>query len=227
MQNNEKNYKIAIDGGAGTGKSTLAKALAKRLNILHIDSGAMYRAATYFFINNNIEINEKNIAKHIEDINIELNYIDNMNIVVLNGENITTNIRSNEISKNVSNVAKNKLIREKLTELQRNCGEYSSIVMDGRDIASVVFPDSDIKLFLTTNITTRAKRRQKDLQKLDEFLSVKEIEKDLLKRDEIDMQREVAPLIKVRDAIEIDTSNFEIEQLLEKVIDILIDRKII
>lgn len=227
MQNNEKNYKIAIDGTAGTGKSTLAKALANRLNILHIDSGAMYRAATYYFIANKIEITDENIKDNIDEINIELNYIDNMNIVVLNGENITLKIRSNEISNNVSKVAKNKLIRDKLTELQRNYGEYNSIVMDGRDIASVVFPDSDVKIFLTTNITTRAKRRQKDLQKINEFLSVKEIEEDLLKRDEVDINREVAPLVKVKDAIEIDTSDLEIKELLEKVINILIDRKII
>ena len=227
MQNIQKKLKIAIDGRAGTGKSTLAKALASRLDILHIDSGAMYRAVAYYFITKNIDINLENIENNIDDINIELSYIDGMNIVILNGENITPYLRSNEISKCAAKVAMFKEIRDKLTMIQRQCGEHNSIVMDGRDIGTSVFKNSDLKIFLTTNITERAIRRQKDLQKLNEFLSIKEIEEDLQKRDDTDINRDVSPLIKAEDAIEIDTSLITPDKLVDKVIDILIDRKII
>ena len=227
MQKPQKNFKIAIDGRAGTGKSTLAKALASRLDILHIDSGAMYRAVAYYFITNNIDITKENIEKNIDNINIELNYIDGINIVLLNGENITPFIRNNEISKGASKVAVFEIVREKLTQLQRQYATYNSLVMDGRDIGTAVFKDSEVKLFLTTDITQRAKRRQKDLQKQNEFLTIKEIEEDLKNRDNTDINRDVSPLIKAEDAIEIDTSSSNIEELVEKVIDILIDRGII
>ena len=227
MQNKQKKIKIAIDGKAGTGKSTLAKALASKLNILHIDSGSMYRAAAYYFITNNIDITKVNVENNIENINIQLNYIDGMNIVLLNGENITDYIRNSEVSKGASKIAVFELVRDKLTTLQRQYGKCNSIVMDGRDIGTKVFPDSDIKIFLTTDISQRAKRRQKDLEKQNEFLSVKEIEEDLKNRDNTDMNREISPLIKADDAIEIDTSLTNVNEVVKKVIDILIDRKII
>lgn len=218
----QKNYVIAIDGPCATGKSTLAKKIAKALNITYVDTGAMYRAVGLYFLNNNIELNEQNIQKNLDSIDIDIYYIEKSVMkITLNGKDVTDLIRTSQVSKYASEVSKYQKVREKLVSMQQRLGQNKSIVLEGRDIGTVVFPNADIKLYLTASYDVRAKRRQKDLIQKNENLDLEEIKKQLKQRDYNDMNRKYSPLRKAKDAITIDTTNLSKDDELEVVLDVI------
>ena len=207
---------IAIDGYSSCGKSTLAKALAKELSYVYVDSGAMYRAVTYYFLKHDITIhNDKEVALALEKINIDFANIKGSNICFLNNENVENEIRSMRISNNVSEVAAIGLVREKLVKLQRLIAKNSSVVMDGRDIGTVVFPDADIKFFVTADKAVRAQRRYDELISKGKEVTLREVQQNLEHRDLIDTTREISPLRKADDAIVIDNTNLNREDQLQ------------
>lgn len=221
MTKKEQKYIIAIDGGVATGKSTIAKAVAKELNFVYINTGDMYRAVTLYFVQNNIEITDENIVSNINDIKITFGLENNNVITILNGEDVTEKLHSANISKLVPLVAKVKIVREKMVELQREFAKNNSIVMDGRDIASVVFPNATLKIFLTASLDERARRRKLDLEKRGEYIDIDILKNDILKRDKIDMEREESPLIKVEDAVVIDTTGHNISDDVNTITELL------
>ena len=222
---------IAIDGFSSCGKSTLAKALAKKLNYIFIDSGAMYRGISLYCIENNIsvnqEINEELLIQHLPTIEIhfEINPETLSPELVLNGLNVENKIRKLEVASIVSKVASIKEVRQKLVVLQQKMGEFGGIIMDGRDIGSVVFPNAELKLFVTADPDTRAKRRFLELQSKNEDVTLEEISYNLEERDRIDSTRKESPLRQANDAILLDNSNLTQEQQLAYVYS-LIKKKI-
>ena len=220
----DKKFIIAIDGAAATGKSVLAKELAKRLNILYIDTGAMYRAAGYYFVTNNIDLTNENIEANLDKLNISLKYNNQSLVVYLNNEDITDKIRTEQISMAASDVSKNKKIREKLVNLQRQMAEGESVVLEGRDITTVVFPNADLKIFLTASIEIRAIRRKRDLAKKGQEVDIDEVRKSLEKRDLQDSTREESPLRQAEDAIVIDTTELTNDATADMVIEMLNER---
>ncbi len=222
---------IAIDGFSSCGKSTLAKALAKKLNYIFIDSGAMYRGVSLYCIENSIsinkEINEELLIQHLPKIEIhfEINTETLSPELVLNGTNVENKIRKIEVASIVSKVASIKEVRQKLVVLQQKMGEFGGIVMDGRDIGSVVFPNAELKLFVTADPDTRAKRRFLELQSKNEIVTLEEIRDNLEERDRIDSTRKESPLRQASDAILLDNSNLNQEEQLDHVYS-LIKKKI-
>ena len=224
MTSLDKKFVIAIDGGAATGKSVLAKGIAKKLNILYIDTGAMYRATAYYFISKNIEMTDENIKANLDLIEIKLKYVNGETIVFLNNEDITDKIRTEEISMGASNVSKNKYVREKLVELQRQMAGDENVVLEGRDVTTVVFPDATLKIFLTASIDIRALRRKRDLEKKGKEVNIKEVKEALIKRDLQDSTRKESPLKKAEDAVEIDTTDLTNDSTVDRVIELLKER---
>ena len=211
---------IAIDGFSACGKSTTAKEAAKALGYRYIDTGAMYRAVTYYFLEHHISLtNPKEIAKALEEIKItfQLN-AQGVSETFLNGLNVEKKIRKMRISENVSEVSAIKEVRAAMVEQQRKLGKERGIVMDGRDIGTVVFPDAELKIFLTADIMIRAIRRQQELLEKNEMVPLDEIVANLKKRDEIDSTRVESPLIKASGAIEIDTTHVTIEEQVDKLL---------
>jgi len=221
---------IAIDGHSSTGKSTVAKRLAKQLEYKYVDTGAMYRAVTLFAMRNNW-IQEGNVdeAKLIEnlsavEINFEYNPEAGTNDVILNDENVEKQIRAMEVSGNVSSVAKIDEVREKLVQIQKQLGEEKGIVMDGRDIGSVVFPEAELKIFMTASADIRAQRRYNELKEKGENINFEEVLKNVQHRDDIDSNRKNSPLIQSEDAIKIDNSNLSQEEQFEKILNLAKER---
>ncbi len=207
---------IAIDGYSSCGKSTLAKALAKELSFIYVDSGAMYRAVTFYFLKHDVAIHNKTeVEKALERINIDFANIKGKNICFLNNENVENEIRSMRISNNVSEVAAIGSVREKLVKMQRLIASNSSVVMDGRDIGTVVFPEADIKFFITADKNVRAQRRYDELISNGKEVTMREVQQNLEHRDTIDTTREISPLRKAEDAIEIDNTELDREDQLE------------
>lgn len=221
MNNLGKKYIIAIDGGAGTGKSTVSNEISKRLNIVHIDTGALYRAATVYFLDNDIDPIDENIDKNLNNINIELKNINNELNVFLNGENVTSKIRKEIVSNTVPIVAKYQPLREKIVEIQREIAKNQSVVIDGRDIGTVVFPNADLKIFLTASLEKRAERRTSDLNANNEKIDINKTREDLAKRDLQDTTRKNSPLKQAQDAIVVDTTNNTVEMSADIIIDLL------
>lgn len=216
-----KNYIIAIDGGAGTGKSTVSNELAKRLNIIHIDTGALYRAATVFFLEKGIEPTEENIDRNLNNIDITLKLINNEMRVILNNEDITGKIRTELVSNTVPRVAKYQPLRDKVILIQRSIAKEQSVVIDGRDIGTVVFPNADLKIYLTASLEKRAERRTEDLKSSNEIVDINVAKADLEKRDIQDSTRKNSPLKKAEDAFEIDTTNNTVEQTADIIMGLL------
>ena len=213
---------IAIDGGAGVGKTTVSKNLSKELGILYIDTGAMYRASALYFIENDIDITDENIDKYFENVEVDLKIENGNNVVLLNGVDVTNKIRSEKVSMGASNISKNSFVRKLLVEKQRKIAGEESVVIEGRDTTTVVFPNADIKIFLTSHIDTRAKRRYDDLiNKQKEDVNLEKVKEDMLKRDVQDSTRKDSPLLKTDDAIEIDTTGNTVEDTTNIIINIL------
>ncbi len=211
---------IAIDGPAGAGKSTVAKLLAKSLGFLYIDTGAMYRALTLKVLNNNVSVSD---AKAIIDLAAvsEISLINRQDgglQVNLDGKDVSKQIREPRITKFVSDIAKIKEVRQIMVKLQRQLGEGGSVVLDGRDIGTVVFPDAQKKFYIDANFSERAKRRYKELVEGGQQITLGDIEGDLSNRDNIDSTRECGPLRKADDAIYIDTTNMSIEEVVQEML---------
>lgn len=205
-----KIYRIAVDGPAGSGKSTIAKIIADKLNITYLDTGAMYRVITLKFLNNSIDFNDiALIEKILTDTTIEFKG----KKIFLDSKDVSDDIRLPIINQNVSKVAKLKVVREFLVSMQRKIAETKSIIMDGRDIASVVLPDSEYKFFLTASIEERATRRFNELKEKKIDVNYEQIYKEIEQRDYDDKNRDVAPLIKTEDAVLIDTTGLSIKQV--------------
>lgn len=215
---------IAIDGGPGTGKSTVSDYIAKKLNIVHIDTGAMFRAVGYFFVKNNIKLSKESVILNLDKIDVKLEYKELKTLVFLNNEDVTDFIRTNEVSMAASYVSKIKEVRKKLLELQRNMANTISVVLDGQDIGTVVFPNADFKFYFTCSMEVRAKRRTEDLNKKGNNTTYEEVKALLEKRDRDDRARKEAPILKAEDAIDIDTSYSTVEETAEKILNMIAER---
>lgn len=214
-------YNIAIDGPAGAGKSTIAKKAAKKLDFIYVDTGAMYRAIALYFIRNGVAADdEKTISGKCSDINVSIDYVDGVQQVILNGENVNDYIRTEQVSMMTSSVSKYPAVREKLLNLQRQLATEKNVIMDGRDIGTCVLPDAKTKIFLTASASERARRRYKEQVERGIGCDIKQIEKDIIARDEQDMNREIAPLKQAEDAVLIDSSDMSIEQVVDAIIDV-------
>ena len=222
-----KKITIALDGFSSTGKSTLAKQIAKELGYVYVDTGAMYRAVTLFAMQNNwVNDNELLLPNLLEALpNIQLKFIFNSDLgfaeMYLNGVNVEKEIRTLEVSNQVSKIAAISEVRAKLVEQQKNMGKDKGIVMDGRDIGTVVFPDADLKLFMTADAQTRAERRYNELIAKGEKVNFEEVLKNVVDRDLIDSTRSDSPLVKAADAIEIDNSKLSKEEQYHKVMNLI------
>ncbi|MCH2022873.1 MAG: (d)CMP kinase [Saprospiraceae bacterium] len=214
---------IAVDGYAACGKSTLAKSLAKSLDYIYVDSGAMYRAVTLYFLDNNIDINNSlHVEQAIKNIKIHFKNINNNNYTFLNNVNVEDNIRTPQVSDFVSPVATISIVRKAMVRLQQLMGAQGGIVMDGRDIGTVVFKNAELKLFLTASLEERTRRRMLEWElKGIKNITAREVSSNLQKRDHIDSTREDSPLRKANDAIEIDNSDMTPEEQLAFSLDIV------
>lgn len=225
-----KKITIAIDGYSSCGKSTLAKDLASKLGYIFIDSGAMYRAVTHYAITNDLisgnVIDTDELKKHLKEIQLEFKNVQGFDkpILYMNGQYVEDAIRQPEINALVSNVAAIEAVRTKLVEEQRKMGRSGGIVMDGRDIGSVVFPDAELKLFVTADISTRTERRFSELQTKGISISKDEVQSNLLERDHIDSTRKFSPLTQVEDAIVIDNSHLTRQEQLNLALELVSER---
>ncbi len=214
------NFIIAIDGFSSCGKSTLAKALAKELNFVFVDSGAMYRAVTLYFLRNSIDISNRDaVNKALKEIKIDLIPLSNSIQIMLNSEDVSAEIRQMEVSSQVSEVSTIKEVRTAMVAQQKELGERRDIVMDGRDIGTTVFPDADLKIFMTASPEVRAQRRLEELLAKGEQVVLDEIKENLAHRDHIDSTREESPLRQAEDAIVLDNSNLTPEEQLKFVLN--------
>ncbi len=215
-------YSIAIDGPSGSGKSTLAKQISKELGVAYLDTGAMYRAVGLYCFENDIDVKDSaKINELLSNINVEIDWGVNGQITFLNGKDVSTEIRREEIGQRASQVAENKAVREKLVNEQRKFSLSNSIVMDGRDIGTKVLPDATIKFYIDASSEVRANRRCSELQEKGEKANYEEVLKEIIIRDERDKNREIAPLIQAKDAILVDTSNMTLEDVILKTLEII------
>ncbi len=214
-------YNIAIDGPAGAGKSTIAKKLARELDFIYVDTGAMYRAIAYFFIENGIEsLDGINVKVLCAQMDIRISYEDGNQQVILNGKNVTSHLRDEAVGKMASNVAVNGDVREKLLDLQKYIANEADVVMDGRDIGTKILPDAELKVFLTASVDVRAKRRYDELVAKGIESNLDEIKEDIRIRDERDMNREISPLCQADDAVLIDSSFMTIDEVVAEIISL-------
>lgn len=214
---------IAIDGPAGAGKSSIAKALSKKLAYIYIDTGAMYRAVALFFVENNVSDSaDSRIESLLDKLEISIKYEDGAQKVILNGEDVTDKLRLEEIGKLASKFSAIGSVREKLVALQRKLAQKENVVMDGRDIGTVVLPNADLKIYLSASSKVRAKRRYLELlEKGHTDLDINEIEDEIIKRDEADMNREISPLKQADDAYYLDSSDMTLEEVVSKILSMV------
>jgi cytidylate kinase len=219
---NNKGLVIAIDGFSSTGKSSISKVVADTLGLIHIDTGAMYRAITLFglrnFKNEKQEIDLSKLLQNLNEISLEFRENSGKLEIYLNGENVSKEIRTTEVSDNVSLIAKHPEVRARLVVLQRDIAEKQGVIMDGRDIGTVVLPDADYKFFLTASADERARRRFLELQSLGIETTIEEVKQNLIERDRIDSEREISPLKQAEDAILIDNTNLNKEETIDLIL---------
>lgn len=218
---------IAIDGYSGCGKSSTAKAVAQKLGYTYIDSGAMYRTATLHFLNQSVDLsNEEELTNHLSGIRIsfQTNPLTNLQETYLNGVNVESEIRNMRVSNYVSEVSTHKCVREALVAQQQALGKAKGVVMDGRDIGTVVFPDAELKVFMSANLEVRALRRKKELEERGQEVALHDIVANLADRDATDSNRKESPLMKASDAIEIDTSYLQFEEQVEKIVQLAYEK---
>ena len=213
---------VAVDGTAGSGKGTITKIIAERLNLVSIDTGAMYRCVTLECIEKNIKYTEiEKIKEILKEINIELKKEEGKQLVFLNGKDVTGKIRTPEVDSLVARFAAKKEVRDKITPIQRKMGENNNIIMEGRDIGTVVFPNADVKVFLDCSVEERAKRRyNQDLEKGIKT-TYEEVLESIKERHKLETEREIAPLVQAPDAVYIDSTNMTIEEETEAVIKVI------
>lgn len=209
---------IAIDGPAGAGKSTIAKRLAKKLGFIYVDTGAMYRAMAYYFLQHNIDAKDENaIAAACPDVDVTITYENGEQQVLLNGENVNGVIRNEKVGNMASSTSVYPVVRKKLVELQRQLAKSADVIMDGRDIGTCVLPDAQVKIYLTASSATRAKRRFDELTEKGVSCDLAEIEKDIIDRDYRDMHRETSPLRQAEDAVLVDSSEMNIDEVVDAI----------
>ncbi len=212
-------YNIAIDGPAGAGKSTIARALAARLGFVYVDTGALYRAMGLYFDRKGIRVDdEESISRACGDIRISLRYEDGVQKVILDGEDVSGLIRTERVSYLASACSVYGAVRQKLLSLQRELAASTDVVMDGRDIGTCVLPDAQTKIYLTASVEVRARRRFRELEAKGAAVSLEEIEREIEERDRRDMNREIAPLRQAEDAVYLDTSCMSVEEVLEAIL---------
>lgn len=211
-------YNVAIDGPAGAGKSTIAKLVAKEKGYIYVDTGAMYRGLAVHFLKLGIQPDDRDAVAHAcRGAEVTIGYENGQQQVYLNGENITSQLRTEEVGNMASRTSAIPEVREKLLELQRSLAEEKDVIMDGRDIGTNILPRADVKIYLTASVGTRAKRRYSELREKGEDCRLEEIERDIRERDERDMTREIAPLKKAEDAILVDSSDMSIEEVVREI----------
>ena len=222
----ERNMRIALDGPSGAGKSTVAKALAKRLGIIYVDTGALYRTVGLYVRNKGIDKDDNpNIIKCLDEIKLDMQFVDGEQIITLNGDKIGQEIRTGEIAMYASRVSAIPEVRAFLLETQRKIARENDVVMDGRDIGTVIIPDAEVKIFMVASPEARAKRRYLELQAKGESCTLESVLADIIERDTNDSTRKTAPAIPAADAIHLDNSDLDIEQTVEKVIEIIESKK--
>ena len=218
----KKYHSIAIDGPAGAGKSTMAKACAKELGYLYVDTGAIYRTVGYYMCLMGIGPKDKDgIARLIDEVNIEIRYEDGVQHMILNGEDVTGEIRTPEMSRYASGVSAQPCVRAFLLDMQRQLARMHDVIMDGRDIGTVVLPDADVKIFLTADVAVRARRRFEELQEKGEKTTYDQVLREMQARDKQDSERAAAPLRQAEDAVLLDTSDCTLQQSVEKILAIV------
>ena len=212
---------IAIDGPAGAGKSTIAKKVAKELSFIYVDTGAMYRAMALYLLNKGVNTEKpEEIAKECTNADISIEYKNGEQIVILNGENVNSMLRTEEVGNMASVSSANPLVREHLLKLQRNLAAENDVVMDGRDIGTTILPNAEVKIYLTASCATRARRRYLELQEKGLSCDLQEIQKDIEERDMRDMTREISPLCQAEDAVLVDSSEMGIEEVVNSILQI-------
>ena len=213
---------VAIDGPASSGKSTISKLIAQETNFLYLDTGAMYRATTLAFLRNNIAVDDAEAIKDLlENLVISFKNSDDGQLVFLNGDDVTREIRNLEVTRNVSAVSAIKAVRKKLVEMQRKIANNHSIIMDGRDIGTVVLPNAELKIYLVASVQARALRRFKENQEKGIDLSLEKLEEEIAHRDFLDSTRKESPLKKADDAIEIDTTSLSIQEVVSEITNLI------
>lgn len=220
-------FVVAIDGPAGSGKGTITKLVGEKLNLVNVDTGAMYRCVTLECLRKNILPEElEKIEKVLEKIDIKFEKNKEKELVFLNGENVTEEIRSTDVNLNVAKFAAVKIIRDKMTPLQREMGKTTNIIMEGRDIGTVVFPDADVKIYLDCSIEERANRRYKQNLAKGIETTYEEVLASIKERHRLETERDVAPFVQAEDAVYLDSTNLTIEEVVKKVIEIIENKKI-
>ena len=216
---------VAIDGPSGAGKSSVSKAAAKAVGFIHVDTGALYRSLAYHAIENNVDIaDEKAVSEMLSNVKLSLLLAEDGQRVLVNGKDVTPFIRTEAVSMGASNISKLPAVRAFLLETQRQTAREHNVVMDGRDIATVVLPDADVKIFLTASPEKRAERRYLELLAKNEEVEYNKVLEDVIKRDRQDMQRETAPLKPAEDSVIVDTSEMSFEQSVAAVCDLIKER---
>ncbi|HIW41245.1 MAG TPA: (d)CMP kinase [Candidatus Mediterraneibacter vanvlietii] len=211
-------YNVAIDGPAGAGKSTIAKLVAKEKGYIYVDTGAMYRGLAIHFLNKGVNPDDREaVAEACRDAEVSIGYEDGVQQIYLNGENVTSMLRTEEVGNMASRTSAIPQVREKLLELQRSLAREKDVIMDGRDIGTNILPDADVKIYLTASVETRAMRRYTELKEKGESCNLEEIARDISERDERDMTREIAPLKKAEDAILVDSSDMTIPEVVAEI----------
>lgn len=214
-------YNVAIDGPAGAGKSTIAKLVAKEKGFIYVDTGAMYRGLAIHFLNQGIQADEtEKVIKACQDAEVTIRYENGIQQVYLNGANITSRLRDEEVGNMASMTSAIPEVRTKLLELQQNLARTQNVIMDGRDIGTCVLPNADVKIFLTASVETRAKRRYEELMAKGVPCNLDEIESDIRERDYRDMTREIAPLKQAEDAVKVDSSYMTIPEVVDKIVEL-------
>lgn len=214
-------YQIAIDGPAGAGKSTIAKRVAKEKGFIYVDTGAMYRAMAYYLLSVGVDAgNPEEIAEKCTGAEITIRYREGEQQVLLNGQNVNSFIRTEEVGNMASITSANPRVRQRLTDLQKKLAAENDVVMDGRDIGTCVLPQANVKVFLTASAKVRAKRRYDELTARGEKCDIAQIEADIIKRDEQDMNREIAPLMPADDAVFIDSSYMTIDEVVQVILEL-------
>ena len=219
-------FNVAIDGPAGAGKSTIAKKVAKEENFIYVDTGAMYRAIGLYIVRNGIDIHDKEaVEAAAPNAKVSLTYENGEQVVVLNGENVNGFIRTEEVSQAASVTSAYPVVRELLFEMQQTLAKENDVVMDGRDIGTVVLPNAQAKIYLTASVEERARRRFEEYKKKGMDVDIEELKKEIAQRDHQDMTREIAPLKQADDAVLVDSSDMTIDEVTEAIMNIIKERR--